>query len=80
MLATDHKAAGARLCRALALTWAPCPAYAFDSPLRSTAWALMSDLARVAAVIGCALIPAIVLGLHAAGGAGAAEVGVVTLP
>lgn len=51
-----------------------------DFLLRSTAWAQLDSLARVAAVIGCALIPAIVLGLHAAGGAGAAEVGVVTLP
>lgn len=39
----------------------------FDSPLRSVAWHTMSDAARIAAVIGCVFIPAIVLGMLAAG-------------
>lgn len=56
----------------------------FDSPLRSVAWAAMSDGARAATVIGCVVIPAIVLCMLAAGGRkerrlGLALVGVLAL-
>lgn len=56
----------------------------FDSPLHSVAWAAMSDGARAAAVMGCVIIPAIVLCVLAAGGRkerrlGLALVGVLAL-
>lgn len=65
-----HKAAGARLCRVLAFAWASFApqAFAFDSPFRSVAWHQLDSLARAAAVIGCVVIPAVMLCLLAAGG------------
>lgn len=40
----------------------------FDSPLRSVAWAAMSEGARAAVVLGCVVIPAALLCLLVAGG------------